>query len=56
MKQSEKKLRKIWVDMIRKCYDPTHPEYKNFGAKGITVCPEWADSESIELAKQGKLK
>lgn len=27
--------------MLAKCYDPKHPEYKNVGAKGITVCDEW---------------
>lgn len=39
----EKRLEtyKIWEDMLAKCYDPEHPEYKNEGAKGITVCDRW---------------
>ena len=36
-----KRLKEIYKDMLAKCYDPKHPEYKNVGAKGITVCDEW---------------
>jgi hypothetical protein len=30
--------------MRRRCQDPKYPDYKNYGARGITVCPEWARS------------
>ena len=30
-----------WIDMNARCYDKDHPEYKNEGAKGVTVCPRW---------------
>jgi hypothetical protein len=29
--------------MLRRCCDPKNPSYKYYGARGITVCPEWAD-------------
>lgn len=28
-----------------RCYKPEHFSYKNYGAKGITVCEEWHDFE-----------
>jgi len=31
-------------DMLSRCYDTTVPSYKNYGAKGITVCDEWRNS------------
>ena len=34
-------LYKIWVGINRRCNNPNFKYYKNYGAKGITVCPEW---------------
>lgn len=33
----------VWAAMRQRCYRPTHPEYHNYGARGITVCPQWDD-------------
>lgn len=30
--------------MKRRCLDPNHPAYHNYGGRGITVCPEWVES------------
>lgn len=30
-----------WKGMIERCYAPSHPAYKNYGAKGVTVCDRW---------------
>ena len=30
-----------WEEMLSRCEDPDNPEYKNEGAKGITVCDRW---------------
>lgn len=30
-----------WHSMKGRCYTKTHTAYKNYGAKGITVCDEW---------------
>jgi len=27
--------------MMRRCYKKSHPDYKNWGAKGIIVCSDW---------------
>ncbi len=31
----------IWDDMISRCYRPTSVSYKNYGARGISVCDRW---------------
>lgn len=35
---------KIWAGMIRRCENPHEKCFKNYGARGITVCAEWRDS------------
>ena len=32
-----------WRAMIRRCTNPKDKDYKRYGAKGITICPEWLD-------------
>ncbi|MGW4670071.1 hypothetical protein [Streptomyces sp. NPDC004324] len=32
-----------WYNMIDRCTNPAHAAYVNYGARGITVCPEWHD-------------
>ncbi len=34
----------IFHHMKRRCGDPTRPEYKNYGGRGISVCKEWSES------------
>lgn len=31
----------VWSAMKKRCYTKSHPTYKNYGARGITVCDEW---------------
>lgn len=31
----------VWVNMRARCRSPQHQAYKNYGARGIFVCPEW---------------
>ena len=35
----------IWGVMRQRCYNPKDKNYKNYGGRGITVCPEWQDFE-----------
>ena len=30
-----------WYNMIKRCTNPNNRDYKNYGARGITVCEEW---------------
>lgn len=31
----------IWKSLVRKCHDSRNPEYKNYGAQGVTVADSW---------------
>ena len=35
------KLFHIWSGMKTRCYNPNAINYKDYGAKGITICDEW---------------
>lgn len=30
-----------WYNMKTRCFNQNNPKYKNYGARGITVCKEW---------------
>ena len=32
-----------WLNMMRRCHHPDDRNYKNYGGRGITVCPRWHD-------------
>lgn len=36
----------VWHDMKTRCYNPNVRNHKDYGGRGITVCPEWVDKES----------
>ena len=35
---------RIWNGMRRRCLSPSDKDWRNYGARGITVCPAWAQS------------
>lgn len=35
------KVYNVWDNMVRRCKNKAHPDYKNYGARGITVCIKW---------------
>lgn len=42
-KYTEDKLYPVWSAMVARCNNPKNCNYKNYGARGITVCQEWKD-------------
>ena len=40
---SSNKFYQTWYDMKYRCYNTMIQDYKNYGARGITVCEEWQD-------------
>ena len=40
------RLYRIWAGMRSRCGDPNQDAYRYYGARGIKVCDEWADSFS----------
>ena len=41
-----KRLSKILNSMKERCYKQSHPAYKNYGGRGITICDEWMDGKN----------
>lgn len=39
-----------WRAMVRRCTNPQDKDYKRYGAKGISVCPEWMDYTTFKNA------
>lgn len=42
-----------WHHMKQRCEDVNHPAYKNYGARGITVCERWRKDFTAFLADMG---
>lgn len=43
-----------WADMKRRCTNPKSGQYKNYGARGVTVCERWRVSFSAFFADIGE--
>lgn len=39
------RLHRIWKNMRTRCCNPASPNYEQYGARGISVCPEWGEFE-----------
>jgi len=44
------RLNNIHRNMKQRCYNPNNPEYKNYGGRGIKICPEWLNKEQAHGA------
>ncbi len=42
--KSKTKTYNVWFGMRKRCHDPQDPAYKNYGARGVSVCDEWLSS------------
>lgn len=36
---------RAWHDMMLRCYNPSSKHFKDYGGRGIKVCPEWHELE-----------
>lgn len=43
----EKPEHYTWRVMVDRCTKPNHAAYKYYGAKGITVCPNWMEYKNF---------
>lgn len=50
----KKRLRQVWWGMKSRCYSPAHPRYRNYGGRGISICPEWHDFETFYARAGGR--
>lgn len=37
------KLYNVWNSMKQRCFNPKIPQYKDYGGRGIEICPEWVN-------------
>jgi hypothetical protein len=51
--QTGSKEHKAWVHIRDRCGNPNNKSYKNYGAKGIMVCPRWLESFENFFADMG---
>lgn len=42
---SKDRLYKVWSGMRQRCENPNNRAYRDYGAKGVTVCEAWKDFE-----------
>ena len=52
--QSKTKTYKSWDGLKDRCLNPNCKYYKNYGARGITVCDRWRDSFENFFADMGE--
>lgn len=45
LRQSNKSLYWAWKSMKQRCQNPKCKAYRNYGARGVTVCEEWQQFE-----------
>lgn len=46
--ETKTRLHKIWEGMHDRCGRKGHSYYKNYGGRGISVCPEWGDYKTFK--------
>lgn len=37
----------VWNNMLQRCFNPRHPSYYAYGARGIAVCERWHSFENF---------
>jgi hypothetical protein len=42
-----------WINMRRRCINASHPQFKDYGGRGITVCDRWLHSFDSFLEDMG---
>jgi hypothetical protein len=50
--QTKTKTYGVWHGMVQRCTNPRHPNWKWYGARGISVCERWRSFENF-LADMG---
>ena len=42
--ESNSNLYDTWINIKQRCYNPKHPNYKDYGNRGIKMCNLWRDN------------
>jgi hypothetical protein len=51
--RQKRRTLQCWSDMKQRCLNPRHKQYKNYGARGISVCDAWLLSPQDFLRDMG---
>jgi hypothetical protein len=43
-KRDRHPLYTVWTNLTQRCTNPNHPQYPDYGGRGIQVCDEWRDA------------
>lgn len=41
------RMYRIWRGMRQRCMDPNYHSFREYGGRGITICPAWGDFEAF---------
>lgn len=44
---SREQLYRVWINIKERCFNPAHKSYKDYGGRGITLCPEWMEYDQF---------
>jgi hypothetical protein len=44
---------KIWIGIKGRCLRPSNPGYRDYGGRGISICPEWSEDFSCFFKDMG---
>lgn len=44
--ENKSRLHQIWCGMRKRCKNPNNIAYKNYGGRGIAICPEWDSDDT----------
>ena len=44
----------IWASMISRCHNENDPSFKDYGGRGIIVCPEWREDIHLFIKDMGQ--
>jgi hypothetical protein len=45
---------RAWAHLKARCTRSSHPQYRHYGGRGITVCPEWLSSYEAFISHVGR--
>lgn len=45
--KSNEPIYKTWIAMKQRCFNNSHPNYKYYGGRGISICKEWFTFENF---------
>ena len=45
--ESNTRLYHVWDNMKQRCFNPNFKQYKDYGGRGITICPEWTNDYTV---------